>query len=271
MQAPAKPSLERPGPATPADMASGDLQVVARVADLLWLFARSREGLRLSQVSEGLQLQRTTAHRYIASLSNHGFLVRQDDGAYVLGPLLVHLGAVAIGRLLVVEAAVPVMDELVESVKQTVVLSAWSGAGPVVVRVQEDLRSLVHISVRVGSSLPPQSAQAMVFAAHLGDEAATQRFLASISSASRVQVEEQLLEVCAAGFATSDRVAEGIRTVGVPVRNGFGEVVAALAVVGTTAAVSDRADSGVVLALKAAAARLSLSLGFITDTRRGPE
>jgi len=81
----------------PAASGAGDIQVIARSAQLLRLFSTTQRSLRVSDVGPESGLQRTTVHRYLSSMANAGLLERDNDGGYRLGPLLVQLGTVAPG------------------------------------------------------------------------------------------------------------------------------------------------------------------------------
>ena len=65
-----------------ADAPKGDLQVVARVAAILRMFSPHRQTIRPADASEELGLQKSTAHRYLSSLENHGLLKRVDGTCY---------------------------------------------------------------------------------------------------------------------------------------------------------------------------------------------
>lgn len=218
-----------------ANTEAAQIQVVTRVAEILRLLANGRRELRASEVASELGLQRSTAHRYLASLAAVGLLGRDDGGStYSAGPLMVQFAAATLGGSRVLEVAVPYMKRLVDEAHETVVLSLWGGHGPVVARVEEDSTRLVHMAVRVGSALPPDSAQAQVFRGEMGRH----------------------------GVVVNSRVIEGVRAVAAPVYDDRGAVVATLAFVGTTATIPEAADSGHARALRETALDLSARLGW---------
>ena len=93
------------------EIASGDLQVVARVVQLLRLLA-ANESMDLVAAAEELGVGKSTAHRYLASMENHGLLQRRDRNRYEFGGLLAELGTMALARLGVLDLAGPVMDDI---------------------------------------------------------------------------------------------------------------------------------------------------------------
>lgn len=227
-------------------------QSVERAARMLSLFTMERPQLTLGDLTQLMGISKATVHRYATALRNAG-LLRVADGRYTLGPRIVELSSVALAGLDVVGVAGPYLERLVASTGQTAVLSVWDGEAPVVVRVEDNTARLVRIIVATGSRLPPDSAQGQVFRAFLtppGEDADLDR-------------------VRAARVAHYAAVVDGIAALAAPVFQGS-EIVATLALVGTTAAVERDADGPMVRALREAAENLSTELGFVDPERSRP-
>jgi IclR family pca regulon transcriptional regulator len=137
------------------------------------------------------------------------------------------------------------------------VLSVWDGESPVVMRVEDNTNRIARIVVRTGTRLPPDSAQGKVFAA-FGGLVAT-----STAGAHGGMSKHELEQVRAAGIAVNSRVQDGIRAIATPVFQ-EAELVAALALVGTTASIPAEPSSADADALRDAARALSAELGFVT-------
>jgi DNA-binding IclR family transcriptional regulator len=254
------------------EAARGDLQVVARVAAVLRLFSPTQPSISLSDASGGLGMQKSTAHRYLSSLENHGFLNRVDGARYALGPLITQLGALTTSRWQVMDAAASIMKDLAATTRQTVVLSVWGGMGPVVVRVTEDDTQIVHVSVRVGITLPFESAQGKVFLAHLTDRRINETLSATLPAPRVATLREKLAEVREQGICVDEQVVAGVRALAVPIFDGDGRIAAGMAVVGTSNAVPADVDSGIALGLIEAGKRLSLRLrGTADDDTSSPD
>lgn len=179
---------------------------------------------------------------------------------YGLGPLLIQLGATAVGALRVVNLGEGYLNRLSEEGGETAVMSIWGGHGPVVVRSREPLGKLVQIRVAVGSPLPLGSAQGQIFLAWHRDTNAVRRLLDQLAPAPRAELLREVEEVRRRKVAISAHVVEGIRTVAVPVFD-HETVPATLAFVGTTAAIPADPNSGLAAALREASAQLSRELG----------
>lgn len=238
---------------------SGDIQAVARVCRILELLAE-RSSVSPADIVSAVGLQRTTAHRYLSSLVREGFLTRAE-GSYVAGPALIQLGVAMVGSSATDDAA-PYMQRLAQEVHQTVVLSLWGGDRPVVSHVEEDDSRLVHVSVRVGSSLPLDAAQAQVFLAFLPDRADVERLLGRLPLPARRDLELQLDATRRQGFAVNSRVVDGVRVLAAPVFGRDGTIEATVGVVGTTSAIPDGRESSLVEALLETAAQISWRRGY---------
>jgi len=59
---------------------------VLKALDILRLAAESRQGIRLADISAELNLKTTTAHNIVRTLRARGYLAKDAQGGYVLGP-----------------------------------------------------------------------------------------------------------------------------------------------------------------------------------------
>ncbi|MFI5957668.1 IclR family transcriptional regulator [Cryptosporangium sp. NPDC051539] len=234
------------------EIASGDLQVVARVVQLLRLLA-ANETIDLVSAAEELGVGKSTAHRYLASMENHGLLQRRDRNHYEFGVLLAELGTMALSRLGVLDLAVPVMEEISVAVRHTVVLSVWNGHSPVVAQVREDRSRTAHVSIPVGSLLGPDAAQTLIFWAFR--DHSFYRFRAGAPPVDATDAE--LADACRTGIAVRVSHENGVSAVATPVKDPGGQVVATLAVVGIAQFVPEELDSPVARALLAGADTIS--------------
>jgi DNA-binding IclR family transcriptional regulator len=232
-------------------------QSIDRAAALLGFFTPQRPELPLSELTARLGTSKATAHRYALALRRAG-LLRYEPGrqVYALGPRIVELAASALAGLRIVKVAGPHMERLVARLNETVVLSIWDGEAPVVVRVDDNTDRIARIVVATGARLPADSAQGKVFAAFVAGGAPT-----SVDRG-------ELARVRSTRVAVNSRVVQGIRAVATPVFQET-ELVAAMAVVGTTASVPEDPGSAVADALREAADVLSAELGFLHDERSG--
>nr|MDT0660723.1 IclR family transcriptional regulator [Micromonospora sp. DSM 115978] len=233
------------------EIASGDLQVVARVVQLLRLLAGNAT-IDLVSAAEELGVGKSTAHRYLASMENHGLLQRRDRNRYEFGVLLAELGTMALSRLGVVDLAGPVMEEISARVRHTIVLSVWNGICPVVAQVREDSSRTAHVSIAVGSHLGPNAAQTLVFWAFRDESFYRFRGAPPVHA-----TEAELAEVRRTGLAIRKLPRDGVSAVATPVRDPAGRVVATLAAVDISQFVPEEIDSPLARALLSGAETIS--------------
>lgn len=221
----------------------GDLQVLERAAAILRLLSVDQLSLQVSDVVEKLQLQRTTAYRYLSSLAAQGFLVRQvESNTYTCGPLLAYLGAVAKSNYRVTAIAPIYMRELAQEADETVVLSLWAGLGAVVSRVVRPSPRVAHVTVSAGSLLDLEAAQSKIFLSHLKDRELVSGVLSTVPLRVRRELTASLEVVAEQGFATWSDEYTGIASVACPIFDDDGEVCAAMALVGTYKSIPNSID-----------------------------
>jgi DNA-binding IclR family transcriptional regulator len=114
-------------------------QVVGRIANLLRALSASMpDGAGTSDLAREAALSRPTAHRLLSSLAMQGFVDRdQRTGAWLLGPELYLLGAVAAERYDITELAREHVKALAEATGESAFLSARRG-GETVCLMRED-------------------------------------------------------------------------------------------------------------------------------------
>lgn len=243
---------------------SGDIQAVSRVCSILALLAE-RQSLTAAEVVELVGLQRSTASRYLSSLTKEGFLERRSDASYEAGAALQTLGVAMIDASPVADAG-PYMQRLAAELSETVVLSLWGGDGPVISRVEEDTSRLVHVSVRQGSALPYDSAQAQVFLAYMSHQQEIRGLIERLPELTQRDLATQMEHVHRNGFAINSRVVQGVRAVAAPTFGRDGRIESTVAVVGTVNSIPQTVDSPVIQSLLDTAKRISWHRGYREST-----
>lgn len=219
----------------------GDIQVIARVASLLEGLTPGAESLDAQRAATILGVGRSTAHRYLVSMEKAGLLRRRDAATFEVGPALTRLGAMAIGGVGIVEAAGPRMQELAATIRATVVLSVWGGSAPIVARVVPDASRATTVSIEVGRSLEPESAQAKVFAAYhrRQKEGGWDRTAEGLSFHPTPDSSEPVVS------ARHVYAKGALKVIAAPVLAHGGQIVATVAALGLTAALPDAKDDDV--------------------------
>lgn len=237
-----------------------EIQSVSRAAQVLGLFGPATPEITAAEAAERLGLNRTTAYRYCTSLVAAGLLERGvEAGSFVPGDLLLQVGAYALGRRKVVDLAPPFLRSLSTRARLTAVLSLWGSSGAVVTRVEEDSTRAALVTVRVGSQLAFDTAQAKVFLAYHRDQLAVARLMSNVPERQRDEVEGELEGVRARGWVGATDSA-GIVALAAPVFDEHG-ICAAIAAVGTDRSAPTAAGSSVIREVLETARALSKEMG----------
>ena len=235
----------------------GTIQSIDRAGQILALFDQDTLNLSVNIVSERLGLNRTTAHRYLMSLQDSGFL----DKTNAPGPILDQLSAFISGRRKVLSLAGPIMRELSDQTQLTVVMSILGRSGPVVALVEEAAIGTILVTVRVGTVLAPRSSQSRVLIAFQSDQSVVYRHLAVMPAEEARAEQAELARVRRDQIGWADLAEQGLAAVAAPVF-GSRDVQAAMALIGTAKMLptSAKSDDNVQF-LRAAANRLSKLVG----------
>lgn len=222
------PSNEAVGP--PVDVERTRIQSIDRAANVLSLLDQDTRSLTPVLVAERLGLNRTTAHRYLQSLQEAGFL----SMSYGPGPLLDQLAALVSQRQQILTFAPAILRQLSDATALTSVLSFLGRSGAVVTLVEEASRGTIILTVRVGTVLELKAAQTRVLLAFATDPTAVTRALSDLSPAEAEREKKALTGVRRHRIAWADLDREGLASVAVPVFV-HNDVSAAIALIGTGA------------------------------------
>ncbi|MES2170317.1 MAG: helix-turn-helix domain-containing protein [Actinomycetota bacterium] len=243
--------------ATFPDSEKSAIQSIERVGQILSLFDHDTHTLSVAVVAERLGLNRTTAHRYLLSLQNSGFLDRENGP----GPILDQLSAFIAGRRKVLTLAQPIMRELSDETGMTVVMSVLGRTSPVVALVEESAARAILVTVRVGTILAPTSAQSRVLVAFQSDQSAISRHVEGMSEAESRAENAELTRVRKERVAWADLDHLGLAALAAPVFGGR-DVQAAMALIGTATMLRHSpATDSLVAELTSAAMQLSKRVG----------
>lgn len=191
------------------------VQSVERAFAILESFDEEHPTRSAGEIAELTQLARPTTYRMLQTLQQLGY-VRNIGGRFEVTPLVLRLGAGYLGRGSLAAKAQPFLDQLNEELGEQAVIGALDGDDVIALAVSTTPRSrLLSIAVQVGQRLPAGSTSlGRILLAH-GP---------AVDDADSIAIRE-------AGYVITDGLLEsGLRSLGVPVRDRAGHVVAAMSI-----------------------------------------
>jgi IclR family transcriptional regulator, pca regulon regulatory protein len=211
------------------------IEALARGLDVIRAFHADRPRMTLAEVAAATGLARPTARRILLTLEELGY-VRTSAGGHELTPRVLELGMAYVGALSLWDMARPHMEQLVAATGESSSITQLDGSD-VVYLARVAVPKIIALRVQIGTRFPAAvTSQGKVLLAALPpDQLDAVLALPSRSGIqpwaqhSRATIDAMLREVNARGFAVADNeLAPGIRSVAVPIRDGRGEVRAAM-------------------------------------------
>lgn len=248
---------------------STSVKTVDRLVRIIDSFSASRPSWTLTELSEHLDLPKSTLHRFLSSLAAHGIL-RQDEESkrWQLGYRLFVWGSLAERSTALRDIARPVMRDLVVQTGETALLTAYHAEEVVCVEKVESSHS-VRLALDVGSRRPPHAgASSKVLMAYLPDQEIDSIIrdhrlpkLCVNTITDRKELEAELARVREQGYAQSvEETDVGAWGVATPIRDWDGQVVAAIGVAGPNSRFGEELAEEYVFCCKEAARRISSAL-----------
>ncbi|MGC0423298.1 IclR family transcriptional regulator [Embleya sp. AB8] len=227
-----------------------------RALDILLLFDDDRLALSATGVAEHLGVARSTAYRYLQSLTANGFLEENDGGSgFRLGSRVLDLARLARKGVGLSELARPVMRELVHAVGQPVLLTRRAG-DTIVCLEREEARHTLRVSYERGQVLPINAGAAALTLLAWTPAAELDHLVAGFANPD--DLRGQLAEIRARGYA----VARGepdpdVLAIAAPVHREDGAVIAAIGIAALSHRVPDEQLPNYAAAVRTAATELT--------------
>jgi IclR family pca regulon transcriptional regulator len=216
-------------------------QSLERGLAILSAFGSDRATIGVSELSRELGLSRSTAHRYIATLTALGYLQQDaETKRYRLGPRVLDLGFAAINAMDIREISVPHLQQLSDATGFTVNLAVLDGGDVVYIercRTSHAAQRAIDLNLHVGSRLPAYcTAMGKALLAFVPEER-LEEILDGVDLVARGPntitdrraLKRELARVRESDVAVNnEELAYGLRSIASPIRSSRGEVVAAL-------------------------------------------
>ena len=247
------------------------VQVLERAFDILDALAEDGPCRRLNELSQAVDLHKSTTHRLLCALERRRYVERAPSGGeYSLGLRLFELGTRAVSRLGSVDLARPFLERLAVASGETAHMGI-PRQGEVISLVSAESRHTLHTPSTVGRGTPLYcTSQGKAILAYSPDvavrELARSKGLIALTPktiTSLQRLKQELKRIHAQGYAVDDEEFEpGLRCIGAPVRDHTNQVVAAVSIAGPVFRVSRQRLPELSKLVKRTAADLSRALGY---------
>jgi DNA-binding IclR family transcriptional regulator len=244
----------------------------SKLLSVLSAFTPQQPALTLTEIAATTALPLSTAHRLIGELVAWGALERGSDGQYRIGLRLWELASLSPRGLPLREVALPFLEDLYEATHENIQLSVLDGDEVVFVERLSGRRA-VKTRTRVGGRLTGiATAGGRVLLAHAPAEVVEKILAEPITPytprtiTDPAKLRRLLADIRRQGVAADEhQVTADAIAVGAPVRNRYGEVVAAVSVV---AQAEPGAARILIPLVTTTASAVSRALGFTGSKRR---
>lgn len=263
-------------PTTQEDGATKDRY--ARTFDVLELLADHPEGMTITEISKRLRLPISSGHNLLQRMVASEVTTVSEDLRYSLGPRAVRLGIRIVDRLEVRAAARRHLRDLARSTGEDIYLAVPLGRRVTYVDRVVGSRP-VTVDIRLGQTLHLHATSVgKLLAAH--DPQLRRRMfdgerpaLTAATLTGHEELERDLERIREHGYAVSrEEAIDGVVGFAVPIRDSYGEVVAAIHISTLRTRVSETEEQGLIEAATTSAAAVERELGRRSSdgTRRTP-
>ncbi|WP_280153021.1 IclR family transcriptional regulator [Piscinibacter sp. XHJ-5] len=211
---------------------------LSRALTLLDRLAEGRQPMTLARLASELSLPKSSVHGLCNTLVSFGYLRRQDDGAFMIGPRVMCLAEAFVHGTSVAQEFSALWKDARTAPEETVLLSVLNGAEVVYVAARNGLRPL-GLAFNVGMRLPAHLAATGRAMLAWHDEAFVRRLfpgptLVRMAGKGPKTVAELMKELTLTrrrGHSIDDEnVREGVYCIGAPVFDATGQPVAGIGV-----------------------------------------
>ncbi len=249
------------------------IQSVSHALDILESFTKTEDELGVTELSKRLGLHKNNVFRLLATLEHRGYIEQNKATEnYRLGPKTLQIGSIFIEQRECRRQARPILEELMAASGETAVVAVLR-ANKVIYMDSVETGKTVRAVSRIGAMLPAHctavgKAQLAQLSTADVERLYPETSLPSLTDRSiktRDQLIAELKRTVEKGYALESEECDAeVRSIAVPVRDFYQNVIAAIGIVAPAGRLTDeRLEKGDVLALlHEAGGALSAKLGY---------
>ena len=128
------------------------LKTLDRGLNALWIIAGAPQGIAIAELAAALDADRAIAYRIVATLIDHGLVIRQGDGRLVLGAAVLQLERKFAPQFR--QQARPLLERLAAETRATAFISLAEQDMATAILVCEPEMAMIRVGYRIGSRHP---------------------------------------------------------------------------------------------------------------------
>ncbi len=224
-------------------MDNSAVKTIDRLVEILDYFAAGHSVVSLAELSEHLNLPKSTLHRFLVSLESHGILRRDaNDKKWRPGYHLIIWGSVAAENTTLREIAKPFLTDLASKSGETAILTVYHAHEVICIDISETNHP-VRLNMKVGEERAAHAgASSKILIAYLPEEEVTAIVndkglpkLCTNTITNMAALQSELAKIRERGYADSlEETDPGAWGVATPIRDWRCQVIAAVGLAGPT-------------------------------------
>ncbi|MEL7648997.1 MAG: IclR family transcriptional regulator [Sedimentibacter sp.] len=248
----------------------GKVQSVDKALLILKLLADRRREMKLTEIAEEMDINKSTLHGIISTLKYHGF-VDQDGKTqkYRLGLYLIELGEISSSSLDIIKITSPIIEQVSSKLQETVHIASLDNFEVVYVNKKESNQSM-RIYTSIGSRNPAYcTGVGKAMLAYLEkdymEEMIPQKLekLTPNTLTDRQEFIDALDRIREEGIAFDrEEFSVGLTCIAAPIFDSTGKAKYAISVSGPTVRMSEDKIQKSIASIKSAAKEISIKIGY---------
>ena len=248
------------------------IQSVDRAISILNVFSEDHPEWKLKEICEKLDLNKSTAHGILHTLKCHGLIAQDEETQkYRLGLKMLDYGYGVLRNMNLRELAVPVLKRISRESGESAILGVLEGGSVVYIERREASALSLQVSSVISAINPAySSAVGRAILAFLPEEEQLSRLPETFvrTAKNSIMRREDLIGSLRAtkmrGYSLVDEeFMDGVISLGAPIYNFEGEVIAAISIGGTVARITKERIDGIARLVCGAAEEISRELGHV--------
>jgi IclR family transcriptional regulator, KDG regulon repressor len=251
---------------------SDQLSTVVKTLRVLEAFSYAQPVLGVSELARKLDMGKSSVHRALTTLHEHGYVVKTPDDRYRLGLKLHEMGQLVVSGIRLHEVGHDSLDRLRSEAKETVHLAVIDKTEVVYIDRLEGEGQMRMFS-KIGRRMPMHATSSGKCLLAFGSEELTDEVIglglsrrAPRTITSAPMFREVLAQVRNDGFAVSIEESEkGVASVGAPVFGRDGSCIAAVSLVGSILHLTDEKLPRYVSMVRRCSKEISRAMGYVAE------